>query len=298
VAVATTVARVSGATWRPAVVLQAFAPWAVPAYAVVALLLVALGLRDRRTWVLLAVSVAGLALHLWWVAPLFVGDAPAPAAGGLRLTVMTTNIEYGHGDVGVVARAVREHEVDLLAVEEITPDALRRLERTGALDDLPYRAGRTDRTLHGTMVFSRTPLTGVRRVPTDMQSWAFTVDGWRVLAVHPAAPTLARWAADQDLLRRTARADHPDLVLGDFNATLGHAPLRRLLGTGLQDAAELTGAGWQPTWPVGGFAGMPFAAATIDHVLVGHDLTALSTSTVTVPDTDHKALVAEVATRE
>lgn len=295
-AAALTVARLSGSTWRPAVVLQAFAPWAIPAYAVLGLLLVVLVVRGDRRWgVALVVAVAGLALHVWWVAPLFVGTAPTAAPGGVRLTVMTSNIEYGHGDVSVIADAVRDHDVDLLAVEEITPDALRRLERTGALAGLPYRLGGTDRTLHGTMVFSRTPVTDVRRVPTGMQSWAFTVDGWRVLAVHPSAPTVARWADDERVLRRTAQAEHPDLMLGDFNATLDHAPLRRLLDTGLRDAAEVSDAGWQPTWPVGGFAGLPFAAAAIDHVLVGPDLTALSTSTVTVPDTDHKSLVAVVA---
>ncbi|MEP9381349.1 endonuclease/exonuclease/phosphatase family protein [Nocardioides sp. KR10-350] len=300
-AVAITLARLSGATWKPAVVLQAAAPLALLAYAGVLLLLVAVRLAaGRRRWLPLAavLAVAGLALHAWWEAPLLTGSTPEAAPGGARLTVMTSNIELGGGDVAAVARQARERHADVLAVEEVTPGALRRLEATGLLDELRYRAGEPGSGVHGTMVFSRTPLTDVRRIPTRMGSWAFTVRGWRVVAVHPSSPETDHWAADQGVLRDAAAREHPDVMLGDFNATLDHRPFRQILGTGLEDAARLTNAGWQPTWPVGGFGGFPLPPyAAIDHVLLGHDVTAISTATVTIPDTDHKALVAVLAAR-
>ena len=62
-----------------------------------------------------------------------------------------------------------------------------------------------------------------------------------------------------------ATVDGPVCVLlGDFNATLDHAPLRRLLGTGYRDAADVRGAGFTPTWP---YDGKPVPGVTLDHVL-------------------------------
>lgn len=297
-AVAITVSRLAGLGWRPAVELQAFTPLAIPAYVVVGLLLLLALVRTRRRLLLApaALVVAALALQLTWAAPMVLGSAPAP--GGRRLTVMTSNIETGDGDVTDIARAVRAHHVDLLAVEEITPAALARLQRSGALAQLPYHAGEPKGTFYGTMVFSRSPISDVRRLSTPMGSWALTTAGLRVMAVHPDSPLKPPWAANQATIRKAALREHPDLVLGDFNATLDHEPLRRILATGLSDAAQLTNAGWQPTWPADGYAGLPLPpGAAIDHVLVGHRLTAIRTSTVTVADTDHRSLIAEIATR-
>jgi endonuclease/exonuclease/phosphatase family metal-dependent hydrolase len=78
------------------------------------------------------------------------------------------------------------------------------------------------------------------------------------------------------------------MVVGDFNATLDHGPVRDLLGLGLRDAARESNAGWQPTWP----AWLPLIA--VDHVLVSRDLGVISTKSAVVEGTDHRALVAEV----
>lgn len=298
-AVAVTVARIAGTHHRPAVVLQSMAPLALPAYGVALVRLGVVSARTRSPAALAGTLVAalGVGLHAWWEAPMFVGRPPA-AGSGTRMTVMTANIELGRGDAAALARAVHDRGVGLLAVQEITPEALRRIEATDIAADLPYRAGRADRATGGTVLFSRTPLTDVREYPTLMGTWAATTAGWRVMAVHPAFPLSPRWAQDQEILRRAALTERPDLVLGDFNATLDHRPMRQLLDTGLRDAAELTNAGWQPTWPANGFRGLPVPAwVAIDHVLVGPRLTALWTSTETIPDTDHKALVAGVAKR-
>ena len=67
----------------------------------------------------------------------------------------------------------------------------------------------------------------------------------------------------------------------------------------MQDAARASNAGWQPTWPTEGFAGVPLPPSTaIDHVLIGDDLVALATKTVEVPGSDHLALVAYLGTPE
>ena len=54
------------------------------------------------------------------------------------------------------------------------------------------------------------------------------------------------------------------ILAGDFNATLDHRELRRLVGTGYEDAAAEAGAGLRGTWPDRG----PFLPVfTIHHVL-------------------------------
>jgi endonuclease/exonuclease/phosphatase family metal-dependent hydrolase len=99
------------------------------------------------------------------------------------------------------------------------------------------------------------------------------------------------------LRERTAAAvdQGPTLVVGDFNATHDHAPMRKVLDTGVRDAAEEAGSGWQPTWPTTRY-GQDWVVPllTIDHVLTTRHFDAVRTHTVAIPRTDHLALVAEL----
>jgi endonuclease/exonuclease/phosphatase (EEP) superfamily protein YafD len=83
-------------------------------------------------------------------------------------------------------------------------------------------------------------------------------------------------------------------VVGDFNATRDHQPFRAILDTGLRDAAEQAGSGWQPTWPARGSWGWLRPLLTIDHVLATDQWQAVDTSTLEVPGSDHLALVARL----
>lgn len=293
-----------GVGW--AVRLESFTPWAIPLYAVglVALLILAVARAGRRRGgLVLALLLAGaLALHVWWAAPMFTGSAPRPAADAEPLVVMSANMRRGEGDgIQLVAAATNER-VDLLVVQEITPQLLVEMEQAGLTALLPHRAGEAEPGAAGTMVFARSELTEVERLDTGLGSWAATVDGLRVLGVHPTYPLqLEAWRRDHAALRVAVREDDPDLVVGDFNATLDHEPMQRLVDAGYRDAAEAANAGWQPTWPANdGFEviGIPLpTSVAIDHVLVGPTMTALETRTVELDDADHLAVVAEVARR-
>ncbi len=79
-------------------------------------------------------------------------------------------------------------------------------------------------------------------------------------------------------------------MAGDFNATIDMKPFRELLSNGYHDSAEQAGAGRQFTYrsnkrypPLIG----------IDHILT-RNATAVTTEAVTIPDTDHRALLATV----
>ncbi|WP_328531854.1 endonuclease/exonuclease/phosphatase family protein [Nocardioides sp. NBC_00368] len=301
-ALAITLSRALASTDLRAVRLAAFAPFGIGLYAlclVAILVLVWLASGPGRIRLAVGAGVVAmlLAVHLAWQAPLYAGSRETSA--GEPLTVMTTNLFEGKGDTDTVVEAVRAHKVDVLAVQEITPEAFAKLSST-LRDQLPYRIGEAAPGTDGTMLFADEPITRARRLDTSMGSWVADVGERRVVVAHPAPPTLASWPAEQELIIKEAAAEKPDLVLGDLNASLDHHTVRRLLDDAdLSDAARASNAGWQPTWPTEGFAGVPLPpSAAIDHVLLGDALVALATETVEVPEADHLALVAYLGTPE
>ncbi len=303
-----TVARLAegdGAWWVRAV---SFAPLAVPLYAAALVLLVVRRVvGGRRGTVLVLVPVVGLVAHAWWLAPLFTGANPPPAAGAEPVSVMTANLRLGSADVTGVVREASRHGVDLLAVQEVTDPALALMEESGLADLYPFRAGTTGAGPAGTMLFSRAPVDDVVPLATELAGFTATVqldDGpWRVVVVHPQSPTwsLPRWRSDHRLVLEAAREVEADLVVGDLNATPDHAPLQALAEAGWRGVAELVNDGWQPTWPANGLErvlGLPAPRVVhIDHVLVGERVAALRSDRVDVAGTDHTAVVAEVASK-
>jgi endonuclease/exonuclease/phosphatase (EEP) superfamily protein YafD len=296
---------------EPLVLLTTFVPFA-PVLYLLALLLVLAAMvsgthpRERRTPFLVAVVLlAPLALHGWWSAQEWRG-AEEPAHD--PLTVMTLNLHLGLADAERVVELVEASDVDVLALAEVTPAALDRLETAGLLRRLGYLAGEPAPGATGTMLFARQPIGDVERVPTVHDSWSASVatprqGSVRVLAVHTVRPQdgVERWHADHDAVRDAATAlaaSGPVLVLGDLNATPDHAVLDAHADAGLRRAARVAGSGVQPTWPAEGIVrvlGIPVPSLiTIDHVLLGPGLTASSTVTASVPGTDHRALVARV----
>ncbi|MBF4160338.1 endonuclease/exonuclease/phosphatase family protein [Nocardioides acrostichi] len=299
-----TAVRIAGSEDGPWVQAVALVPWAIPACAAaLGLLLLAIALPGRRHvrslsfWAAAVVGV--LALHLVWWGPMLVDDAPE--ADGSGLSVMTVNLFQGEGDSVQAFAAARAHDVDVLVLEEVTVGDVVRMDLDGLADTYPYSIGtaRPDGLTDGTVVFSRIPLGPATRVPTIMQSWLVDVgtgdDAVTLLAVHPAAPVdPPTWRREHALIRAVVADRHPDLVVGDFNATLDHLPMRRLLALGYADATEQSGGGWQPTWPSNGLGPAswlpPFAQ--IDHVLVASSLAARHTQAVEITGTDHRGLVA------
>ncbi len=285
---------------------ESFTPYAIPLYLLA--LLAALAVLSRRradartsATAVALVAVVGLSLHATWYSDRLVGSNPPPAADAESLTVMTANLFAGSADVIELVRTASEQDVDILVVEEITATALDRMELAGVGDLFPYRIGTaTSLDADGTMVFSRTPLGEAVALGTGHQSWQVPVDGLTLFAVHPYSPAEpAQWRADHAALAAAAETVQPDLIVGDFNATLDHPPMRALAANGWRSVSELANEGWEPTWPdnrVVSVLGLPLPLLVqIDHVLVGPRLAALASSTVEIPGSDHRAVVAEVA---
>lgn len=286
--------------------LQAFTPFALVPYALaVAVLLVLLARRVLSRALLVPSTVLvllGAGLHLSWVAPSYVGEGREPASGagaGEGVVVLSSNLYRGRGDGAAVVRESVERGVDVLVASEVTPRMLAAMERAGLEEVLPHRAGSPGEKYEGTMVFSSEPIKDVRPVSgTAFDNLLVRTGGLEVLAAHPAAPLDPdAWREDHARLREVVAAERPDVVVGDLNATLDHAPVRSLLAEGYRDSAELLNAGLATTWPANGlYPGLGLLPPTtaIDHLLLAPGWTVTETGTVEVPRTDHLAIVATV----
>ncbi|WP_443706208.1 endonuclease/exonuclease/phosphatase family protein [Qaidamihabitans albus] len=259
----------------------------------VVLLCVSLGLRSRA----LALAAAVLLVAQFaWLVPRFVPDATDVPADAPRLRVGTSNAFVGRVDARALVEFARSQRLDVLAVQELTHGGVRALDEAGMAELMPYRE------LHpevDSSIYARRPLSGgglLDRPTTWPQAVAEIAVGGRavrVVAVHTYYPAgdPDRWERDLAALR--AEAGRDVILLGDFNATLDHAPLRDLLDAGLTDSHAELGRGWAPTWPAGRDIVPPLIQ--LDHVLHGAGLAAVSASEHALPGTDHHAVVAELA---
>ncbi len=286
----------------------AFTPLAVPLYAVaVALILARRVLGGRRGTLLVLLPIAGLVLHTIWLAPLFTGANPTPAAGAEPVTVMTANLSEGRGDGPRVLREASRRGADLLAVEEITPDALALMDESGLAELFPYRVGEPRTGVKGTMLFSRTAIDDVVPIATAFGAFTATVvvgaEPLRVVVAHPHPPigSAVLWRDDHRTVLEAARGVGADLVVGDLNATPDHQVMMAWADAGWRDSVELANDGWLPTWPADGVepvSDLPSPRLVqIDHVLLADRWAALDNHVVDLGGSDHAGLVAVVAAR-
>jgi endonuclease/exonuclease/phosphatase (EEP) superfamily protein YafD len=268
-------------------------------------LVVALALRR---WAVAAVAVVvGAAFALALLPRALAGPQPDPGPGAVTIRAMTSNVYVGAGDARAIVALVREHQVDVLALEEMTPAIVDRLDAAGLRRLLKYRDLDARGGANGSGLFSRFPLAERKPYNSIDQNGepralvrvpgAAPVD---VQVIHPPPP-IHGWAGIwRHMLSELPPPDTGDastapgelrMFLGDFNATLDHEQLRRLLGGdhGYVDAADATGKGYDTTWP----AGRRFPPEiTIDHVLIDPRMRADDGSVHLVPRSDHRAVIA------
>ncbi|WP_092524586.1 endonuclease/exonuclease/phosphatase family protein [Actinopolyspora saharensis] len=264
------------------------------------LLLLALSLRRWLIALVVAMVTAVLAAG---VAPRVLADESGDVQGR-SLNVLTANVYFGKADVDRLVRLVRRNDVDVLSMPELSSGMVDELRRAGLFDTLPYSVLKPEGNGDGSGIVARYPLHELSLASnTTMQQPSARIDlpGERdvqYVAAHPVVPvggdTTAGWKREITSLPAPAtdRSQPARILAGDFNATLDHAPLRKLLGRGYSDAAEVTGDGLTPTWPE---LGRPWAPpVTLDHVLVSGDTAVRDYRTFKVDGTDHRAVLAEL----
>ncbi|MFJ8577465.1 endonuclease/exonuclease/phosphatase family protein [Micromonospora sp. NPDC093277] len=297
-AAAWTVLRLAGSDRGPLVQAVAFTPYAAAG----SLLPLALSLALRRRAAAVVAAATALAL-IGAVAPRAIA-APQPAAGGPALRLLTANLLKGEADPARLIDLVRTHRVDVLAVQEFTPEIATELDRLGLDALLPHRVLNPEVGTTGSGLYARFPLGegGFRRNPGFLFTQAYgtlAVPGAppvRVESAHPAAPyavhMVPEWRTDLRGQPPATPRGRLSILAGDFNATLDHAPLRTLIDTGYVDAADAAGAGLVGTW--GPYDGDLIPPVTIDHVLVDRRIAVRSAAVYALPGSDHRAVLAEL----
>ncbi|RZU33853.1 endonuclease/exonuclease/phosphatase family protein [Blastococcus saxobsidens] len=283
----------------PLVPALAFTPYAA---ATSVLPLVAAVAARSRTGTLLAAGAGAV------LAGAVLGNrgvpAPAPPQGGERLRVATVSLRKGLVAAEPVLELVRLYDVDLLAVQELTPEAERRLREAG-LDRLlphaaviPARSGSVPSASGA--VWSRLPLTACAAVPGEYEQPTVRVaagagSAVELVSVHSAPPatgpsSVRAWTSDLAALP----APVPGVLrvlAGDFNATPDHGAWRSLLRRGYVDAARATGRGAEWTWrPLR----LPLPRMALDHVLVDPRIAVAGCRFVPVRGSDHRSVVADL----
>ncbi len=262
----------------------------------------------RRAKLVSLLALLGLLGHLGVLAPYLPRGRPETPVGTPTLSVLAFNLRFGKADPDQLAALIRQRQPDLVVLSEVNDAVASQPRLREALAGYPnhlghpapaWAPGRVEDPT-GTMLFSRSPLQATETLPSVNQQYLAVADTpvGRVdlVVVHTSNPRYAydQWLTDHSTIvdRAAQRTNRATILVGDFNATLEHLPLRTLRTLGYADAASATGAGWQPTWPTD----QPFGPLiAIDHLFTSAALRPVSISTVPIARSDHLALLVVVA---
>ncbi|WP_330253658.1 endonuclease/exonuclease/phosphatase family protein [Nocardia sp. NBC_00565] len=250
--------------------------------------------RGWRSAVAAGVIVAAV---LWTQLPMFVPEGRA--ASGPEVTVMQSNLLFGEADAAAVVGAVRANNVEVLTVDELTPEVAQRLADAGITELLPHQFLQARGGGGGTGIFSRYPLRDTKKYDGFLlDNLTATMEhpqrgAVAVFAFHPVPPSVdfPAWSSELGKIREILDAQQgPAIVGADFNATRDHSAFRALLRGRFVAAADQAGAGPLLTFPADRRWGPVIG---IDHILVA-DGTAADVRSLTIPGSDHRAVLARV----
>ncbi|MDA3624769.1 endonuclease/exonuclease/phosphatase family protein [Saccharopolyspora sp. WRP15-2] len=281
---------------RYTVALVALTPYALLTGAVIALLALLL----RRWLTLLIVGLVTVALAFSVVPRAVSSTAPAQ---GVALRVLSINTYFGQADAAAIVDLVRQHEVDVLSLQELTPELVGRLDAAGLGAELPHRVFHAGPMADGSGIAARYPLRELDLLPKSTLAQPTALlqrpgsPPVEIAAVHTLYPmgadTYSRWRQEMIDLGQLRLTGTPRVLAGDFNATLDHARLRSLIGTGYTDAAAATGSGLRATWPAGWFP----PPVALDHVLTTPEIAPQSFDVFPVSGADHRAILATLVVK-
>ena len=280
----------------PLVPLLAFTPWV----AALALVAAVIGAVLRRRLFALVAGACAFVLAVA-IAPRLVPNRAPADAPGVRLRVLAANVAGNPAAADDFVALLRRLRPDVVSVVELSPEVVRAYDAAGMPSVMPQRVLRARPGFDGTGLYARLPL----RIAPGPEATTFAITAaaasprgaapLELFAVHVQAPTSPGEASDwkRDLRALPPTGDGGLRVLaGDFNATLDHAELRRLLDRGYRDAAEQAGSALRTTWSTEASPLPP--TVTIDHVLADRRVRVASARPVTLPGSDHKGLLAEL----
>jgi endonuclease/exonuclease/phosphatase (EEP) superfamily protein YafD len=297
VAVVALIARYVPGSIVPTVATAALAPYLMLGAPLAVVLYAVSG-----SWALAAVAAAVTVVTIAVQVPSYIRTRPGP---GVTVRVASANLRYGRADPEGVVRLAADH-ADILAVQELTPEKAKLISAAGIDSVFPYRVLRARDGPAGVGIWSRFPMRGDREYDefwlgliTARVSVPDTGGEATIITTHMSAPwpePIRGWRddlaqLDAILQRVAASAGAPVILAGDLNATVDNREFRRLLHGGFHDAAQQAGAGLPRTHP----NDVPFLPPVfaVDHILT-RGCVATSVRTLSVPDSDHRALAAAI----
>jgi len=244
-------------------------------------------------------------------ASLVRGQAPLlrtqqlPGAGGVSLVLLSGNLRRGQADASRIVALAGAEQVDVVALQELTPEAVAGLTSAGMDDLFPFSNLAAAPRGAGVGLWSRHPITVMRnhaRFQLGVVSATVSVGSGSesrsitFLSSHLVAPWPGPASAWSEELVRLGEVldslEGPIVAGGDFNATLDHVQFRHLLrDTGFSDGAAQSGAGLLRSYPAS--AWYP-PVIGIDHVLT-RSVTATRMKTMSLPGSDHRGLIAHLS---
>lgn len=228
-------------------------------------------------------------------------DPVPPGATDVR--VVTANLWLHNPDITAAGAELLADAPDLVVLQELTPQLLEGLRRSGLLAALPHHVLDPLPDHQGSAVLSRWPLTDTVVLDVDGSPMAAATvqtpaGPLLVVAVHllnPAAPDARRrWQRQHRSLRLlVADAALPVVLAGDFNASADHVSFRRLLSGDVRDAMTVAARGAGATWPV--WSGPVPPLMRLDHVLVPAAVGVRAARSEVTTGSDHRRLVVDLA---
>jgi endonuclease/exonuclease/phosphatase (EEP) superfamily protein YafD len=223
---------------------------------------------------------------------------PIPTAkpGDEQLTVAFANVYNNNTQTAEIADALIASDADVIAVAELTPPVMRAINTLGA--NYRYQAGSADRANEGIALWSRYPITRTENRQAGHAALLVTLDvhgkSVQLFAVHPYNNGIgipnSDWERSANEVARQADAiTGPTIVVGDFNATLAHPPLRQMQDNGYREVHSWLGHGLSPSWPTDRFFPPLFR---IDHAFVRGAVAPLAVKEMPIAGSDHRGFVA------
>lgn len=238
---------------------------------------------------------------------------------GAPITVMTLNCRFGRADADAIMDAVRAHDVDVLALQELTADLVGALDAAGIRDVLPHRQLGEDRpTDNGGFNGLWTRLAPVAAASSSAQIPAADVpmivasptrngqpadapdSAIAFASAHTKSPMRGCRAWSQGIIGLGQLARRHDIVtpqatvvLGDLNCGIDHPSFRKLLAAGFRDASMSALRKPMVSFP----SWLAWPRIELDHVLISGGIDAERVETLTIHGSDHLATVAALRIR-
>jgi endonuclease/exonuclease/phosphatase (EEP) superfamily protein YafD len=259
-----------------------------------------------RMWLLTGLTAVVTVIAMAGQVSFYYAGRQSETRDAVNVRVLSANLRYGLADAHFLHDLARNH-ADLLAVQELTKEEVRRLSDDGIGVEFPYSVLYPGASATGIGLWSRYPL---HRVPlkrvknVGLIAAQLRIPGVRndpvFASVHVPAPVpdvVDKWRTGMrriEIALNELNDTGPGgavIAAGDFNSTIDQVDYRDLFDYGYQDAVHQSGAGWAPTYP--GNESYP-PVLTIDHALI-RGATATSVETISVPESDHRAILVDVS---